>query len=125
MFSELFKKNKIKEHPAMINEEYDYSGSMTERDKIFEKDLAALRLKYKTGQIPKINAAERQILEFCHDRDMIEFLREEFEKHPIVLDEDGGLVGGNPFERERQLKAALSLQTNNASQSDNSNYEIL
>jgi hypothetical protein len=33
------------------------------------------------------------------------FLKEEFEKHPIKLDENGNLIGGNPFENERWEKA--------------------
>ena len=73
-----------------------------DKDEQFYRDLENLRLKYKLGDIPKITNIERQILEFCHSRDMIQFLKEEFEKHPILLDEDGGLIGENPFKNERQ-----------------------
>lgn len=73
---------------------------LTDKEKQFYRDLENLRLKYKLGDIPKITNIERQILEFCHSRNMMEFLREEFEKHPIVLDENGGLVGKNPFINE-------------------------
>jgi len=120
MFGQLFRNKRrtdVIEQPT-LNESITYP-SMTRKDELFERDLEQLRLKYRMGQIPKINAAERGILEFCHQRDMKEFLREEFEKHPIVLDEDGGLVGENPFEKERRMKAAI------APSPDNSNYEIL
>ena len=59
-------------------------------------------LKYRIKKAPKINSMERKILEFCHNRDMKEFLREEFEKHPIRLDESGNLIGENPFDAERR-----------------------
>ena len=72
-------------------------------DYTVEDEKFARALKYgKFFKIPKINKAEREILEFCHNRDMREFLREEFEKHPIKLDENGNLIGGNPFDEERR-----------------------
>ena len=33
---------------------------------------------------------------------MREFLKEEFEKHPIKLNESGELIGRNPFDVERE-----------------------
>lgn len=65
-----------------------------------QKELSGLRDLYRSGQVQQISKIERQILEFCHSRDMIKFLREEFDKHKIVLNEQGELVGENPFRRE-------------------------
>lgn len=65
----------------------------------YELELANLKLGLKKA--PKLNQAERALLEFCHDRDMHEFLKEEFERHPIKLNGDGELIGENPFDRER------------------------
>lgn len=128
MFGQLFKSKKAAtttvaremENPDSLNEALIYP-SLNYKEQQFERDLDRLRMDYKAGKIPKINAAERKILEFCHERDMKEFLREEFEKHPIVLDEDGGLVGRNPFEVEREAQAQMQLQ---ATKND-SEYEIL
>ena len=73
----------------------------------FERDMSynALRERYRSGKI-KLTEAEMDLVRFCHGRDMKAFLREEFEKHPIVLDEAGNLVGGNPFEKERRERLA-------------------
>lgn len=125
MFNNLFKGKKVetvKTQEPLLNESFQYS-SENEREEQFYKDLEQLKLKYKTGQIPKLNSSERKILEFCHERDMTAFLKEEFEKHPINLDEDGCLIGENPFEKERRLAA---LQNSYPKPSENaSDYEIL
>lgn len=73
----------------------------------FERNMSmdVLRERYRSGKI-KITEAEMDLVRFCHGRDMKAFLREEFEKHPIVLDENGCLVGGNPFEKERRERMA-------------------
>ena len=65
---------------------------MDEKDALFEQNLALLKAKYRTGDIPKISRMERQILEFCHGRDMVEFVREEFRKNPILYDENGNAI---------------------------------
>lgn len=83
-----------------------YEGSYEKQDKNFNGALDALRLKLKKA--PKINPMERKILEFCHNRDMKEFLREEFEKHPIRLDPDGNLIGENPFDKERRERGDMN-----------------
>lgn len=75
--------------------------SYEEGDAKFEAAIAKLKMG---GKVPKLTPMERQILEFCHNRDMKKFLREEFDKHPIILNEDGELVGGNPFDKERGEK---------------------
>ena len=74
------------------------SDSEALADQRFEAALANMRVG---GKVPKLTSAERQILEFCHGRDMRKFLKEEFEKHPIRLDEEGNLIGKNPFDDER------------------------
>lgn len=77
-----------------------YEGNYEQADEAFSKALAEMRFGLK--KMPKINSMERKILEFCHNRDMKEFLREEFEKHPIKLNENGELIGENPFDKERR-----------------------
>ena len=70
------------------------------RDDIFEATMQntdELRHMYRSGKIPKLKNEEFELLKFCHDRNMREFLREEFRKHPINLDSQGNLVGENPF----------------------------
>lgn len=69
-------------------------------DSRFEQ--AIRELKQGIRKAPKLTRDEYEVLAFCHGRDMRQFLKEEFEKHPIILDEDGGLVGENPFDRERR-----------------------
>ena len=74
--------------------EYDYSAG----DKLFERNIA--RMKMGVMKVPKLSYEERKLLEFCHGRDMKQFLKEEFEKHPIILNEDGELISPNPFTHE-------------------------
>ena len=80
---------------------YNWEEQCSESERIaderFEAALKSVRIKP-----PKLNSAEFEILEFCHSRDMREFLKEEFEKHPIRLNESGELIGRNPFDVERE-----------------------
>lgn len=69
-------------------------------DERFER--AIRELKQGIRKAPKLTREEYEVLAFCHGRDMRQFLKEEFEKHPIILDEDGCLVGENPFDKERR-----------------------
>lgn len=87
--------------------ELEYSGY---EDDNFNKALDNMHLQYQLGNIPKLNHAEREILEFCDARDMREFIREEFEKHPIKLNDNGELVGENPFEKERRMWMEMKQQ---------------
>ena len=66
----------------------------TNKDKLWEHNSSyeELHRRYVNGEIEHLNNAEFSILEFCHNHDMIEFLREEFTKHPIKVDEEGGLI---------------------------------
>lgn len=77
-----------------------YEGDYSASEERLGRALAEMRLGLK--KVPKISSMERKILEFCHNRNMKEFLREEFEKHPIRLDENGELIGENPFDKERR-----------------------
>lgn len=45
-----------------------------------------LRELYKRKKL-KLNKYERNVLEICHNMDVISFLKEEFEKNPIIFDE--------------------------------------
>lgn len=65
---------------------------MEEKDALFEQNIALLKAKYRAGGVPKINGMERQILEFCHQRDMVEFVREEFRNNPILYNEHGDII---------------------------------
>lgn len=65
---------------------------MEEKDALFEQNIALLKAKYRAGGVPKINRMERQILEFCHGRDMVEFVREEFRNNPILYNENGDII---------------------------------
>lgn len=51
-----------------------------------------LKARFRAGKVAKINRAEREILEFCHGRDMVEFVREEFRRNPILYDEYGNVI---------------------------------
>ena len=81
-----------------MNEELSYEAA----DAKFAAAIARMRMG--TMKVPKITPMERQILEFCHERNMKEFIREEFEKHPIHLNEAGELIGENPFDKEHTEK---------------------
>lgn len=73
----------------------------------FERNMSmdVLRERYRSGKI-KLTEAEMDLVRFCHGRDMKAFLKEEFDKHPIIIGENGELVGGNPFEKERREQMA-------------------
>lgn len=73
----------------------------------FERNMSmdVLRERYRSGKI-KLTEAEMDLVRFCHGRDMKAFLKEEFDKHPIIIGESGELVGGNPFEKERRERLA-------------------
>ena len=82
-------------------EDQPYNLNEAAGDARFE---AAIReMKMGVRKVPKLTRDEYEVLQFCHNRDMRQFLKEEFEKHPIILNEDGELVGENPFDRERRL----------------------
>ena len=56
------------------------------------KEFELLKAKYRAGGVKKITSTEREILEFCHGRDMVQFIREEFRKNPILYDEYGNVI---------------------------------
>ena len=63
------------------------------KDLLYEQylDYNYLREQYRNGQLPGLDAYERDLLEFCHGRDMREYLRENVWEKPIVLNSDGGV----------------------------------
>lgn len=77
----------------------------------FQRTYNTMKELYHSGKIPKLNEDEMDVLRFCHDRDMVQFLKEEFTRHPIVLDENGGLKYGNPFDKERGGVKRTDLHT--------------
>ena len=63
-----------------------YEGEFNpEETKNFYNEMRRL---YAAGKIKKLTPQEREILEFCHERDMKDFLREEFAAHPIKIADD-------------------------------------
>ena len=66
-------------------------------------ESAIREIEMGVRKVPKLTREEYEVLQFCHGRDMRQFLKEEFERHPIILNEDGELVGENPFDRDRRL----------------------
>lgn len=81
-----------------------WNGPIAVNEQIGDDRFEAAIMELKSGlrKAPKITRDEYEVLEFCHNRNMKEFLREEFRKHPIVLNENGELVGENPFDKERR-----------------------
>lgn len=81
-------------NPNLVHRE-EYKSFSSFEDKAEERRFANamnnMIQQYRLGKIPKINQAERQLLEYCNSMDMREFLREEFTKHPITLNPDGSL----------------------------------
>ena len=91
-----------REDGSGIKEQIDQSGADYATANLrFKRAIERLRLSMGGRKAPKINDEERKILEFCAGRNMRQFLKEEFEKHPIRLNEHGELIGENPFDKER------------------------
>ena len=65
------------------NGDIDYSRLQQQRD--------TFRHLYEQGRIKKLSAQEMNLLRFCHGIDVKGFLKEEFDKNPIIVtrDEDG------------------------------------
>lgn len=86
-------------------------------------DYNALKALYHMGKIDKLNREEFELLKFCSERDMRKFLKEEFEKHPIKLDDDGGLIGPNPFRGGKKvLTESVNIQNERKTQYNLPNY---
>lgn len=64
-----------------------------DRDLLYEQylDYEYLKEQYRNGKLQGLNHYERDLLEFCHNRDMREYLRENVWDKPIVLNDDGGI----------------------------------
>ena len=68
----------------------------SDRDLLFEQysDYDFLKEQYRNGTLQGLDDYERELLEFCHDRDMREYLRENVWDKPIVLNSEGGVDWG-------------------------------
>ena len=62
------------------NNETSQNSIDPEKENAFLNKLRAERVSKK---IPTINQDEMELLQFCHERNMREFIREEFTKNPI------------------------------------------
>ena len=78
------------------------------KDLLFEQysDYDFLKEQYRNGTLQGLDDYERELLEFCHDRDMREYLRENVWEKPIVLDSDGG-VDWNKTKFQRSNKRCI------------------
>ena len=54
-------------------------------------DYTHLKEMYQSGDIPSLNKHERELLEFCHGRDMRQYIKENVWDKPIVLNSDGSV----------------------------------
>lgn len=55
---------------------------------LMENERRKMMNKYNNGEIKKLNRNEMDLLRFCHNTDMKEFLREEVGKKPIKIEQD-------------------------------------
>jgi hypothetical protein len=89
----------------MSNKNYRDGYSGLDRDLLFEQysDYDYLKEQYRNGTLQGLDDYERELLEFCHDRDMREYLRENVWEKPIVLNSEGGVDWGKTkFQRGGQ-----------------------
>jgi hypothetical protein len=77
----------------MSNKNYRDGYRGLDRDLLFEQysDYDYLKEQYRNGTLQGLDDYERELLEFCHDRDMREYLRENVWEKPIVLNSEGGV----------------------------------
>ena len=78
------------------------------REVLFEQHSGYdyLREQYRNGQLAGLDDFERELLQFCHDRDMRKYLKENVWDKPIVLDEDGGVN----YNRTKYVSSYQSLR---------------
>ena len=79
-------------------EDYDFADRDRElltsrnRDDIFDRryngDNNFLHELYKQGKIKKLDRYEMDLLKFCNGINVREFIKEEFDRHPIILKKD-------------------------------------
>lgn len=74
------------EYDNLYADIYEEDGSINKER--YQKKQADFKNLFETGEIPKLNRQEMDLLKFCHETDMKSFLKEEFEKHPINLKKD-------------------------------------
>ena len=77
---------------SAYNREGDFDYSMMQRTNNRLRDM------YNNGQIKKLNEEEMKLLRFCHGIDVRNFIKEEFERNPIILkrDENGYFYAETP-----------------------------
>ena len=77
---------------SAYNREGDFDYSMMQRTNNRLRDM------YNNGQIKKLNEEEMKLLRFCHGIDVRSFIKEEFERNPIILkhDENGYFYAETP-----------------------------
>lgn len=74
-------------------ENYEKSDKYIE-DSSDDQLIDGININYIKSKKLNLSREERKLLEFCHSIDMREFLREEFEKHPLYYDDEGNLKKG-------------------------------
>lgn len=93
--------------PKETREDYDFDDEEVIRGKsredLFEEryfgnSYNTLQDMYHSGKIKQLNRHEMELLKFCHGIDVKKFIKEEFERNPIVLDRDenGNVYVKNP-----------------------------
>ena len=94
--------------------EQRYGGYLTEDGGFDYNKLRARRSilhdMYAAGKIKKLNEHEMSLLRFCHGIDVKKFIKEEFEKNPIILktDENGYLYAELPKRKEKDDTSVIT-----------------
>lgn len=80
--------------PYNIDGDLDYS--------MIQRTNNRLHDMYASGQIKKLNEEEMKLLRFCHGIDVKQFIKEEFEKNPIIIkrDENGYIYAETPNRKQ-------------------------
>lgn len=77
-------------NPYNMDGDLDYS--------MIQRTNNRLHDMYASGQIKKLNEEEMKLLRFCHGIDVKQFIKEEFERNPIIIkrDENGYIYAETP-----------------------------
>ena len=75
---------------------YDVDGNLDYS--LLQRNNSRLHDMYNRGQIKKLNEEEMKLLRFCHGTDVKSFIKEEFERNPIIIkkDENGYIYAETP-----------------------------
>ena len=88
-----------------------------DRDLLFEQhtDFNYLKELYRRGALGGLNSFERDLLQFCHDRDMRQYLKENVWDKPIVIDDDGNIdYSRTKFQSQTRQPIQTPLNTYNS-----------